>query len=300
MATPNEPRREHPSTYVVQDRSSEEELSRLRLQDELITDSMGGVLSEQPNASSFRSVLDVGCGSGNWALAVARTYPEMSVAGVDISGRMIEFARAQATEQGVSDRVEFRVMDALRMLEFPNNSFDLVNLRFGVSWMRKWDWPKLISEFQRISRPGGVIRVTELQVVQESSSPAFTQLQEMLQCALFRAGHLFEQETTGLTAHLVPLLTQHSVQQVQTKAYSLEYRAGTPQGQAYYEGWMYALRTFRPFLQKWGCLSANYDEIRQQALDEMQRSDFHVTTPMLTAWGKTSQNGTPARGNAFL
>jgi hypothetical protein len=42
MSTPTDPRREHPSTYVVQDRGNVEELTRLQLQDHLITTSMGG------------------------------------------------------------------------------------------------------------------------------------------------------------------------------------------------------------------------------------------------------------------
>ncbi|HLI06498.1 MAG TPA: hypothetical protein VKV40_08020 [Ktedonobacteraceae bacterium] len=42
-----EPRRERPSTYWVQDRSNAEEMTRLRLQDQLATAGMGGVLAEQ-------------------------------------------------------------------------------------------------------------------------------------------------------------------------------------------------------------------------------------------------------------
>jgi len=32
-------------------------------------------------------------------------------------------------------RVEFLPMDALRILDFPESSFDLVNQRLGVSWV---------------------------------------------------------------------------------------------------------------------------------------------------------------------
>ena len=66
---------------------------------------------------------------------------------------MIEYAREQATQQHVADRVEFRVMDALRMLEFPAFSFDLVNLRCAQGFMRTWDWPKMISELLRVCSP---------------------------------------------------------------------------------------------------------------------------------------------------
>lgn len=51
MPLPPEPQREHPSTYVVQDRSNQEELSRLQIQDHLFTASMGGALADQPDAT---------------------------------------------------------------------------------------------------------------------------------------------------------------------------------------------------------------------------------------------------------
>jgi ubiquinone/menaquinone biosynthesis C-methylase UbiE len=162
MSTPTEPQREHPSTYFVQDRSNEEELTRLQIQDQIVTTGMGGVLPEQPDPLIFQQVLDVGCGTGGWLMEAARTYPTMSLlVGVDVSSRMAEYARTQAEAQQVSDRVQFRSMDALRMLEFPSAFFDLVNQRFGASFLRTWDWPKLLLEFQRVTRPGGVIRVTE-------------------------------------------------------------------------------------------------------------------------------------------
>src|SRR6266702_5494151 len=125
---PTDPRREHPSAYFVQDRSNEEELTRLQIQDQMITAGMGGVLPEQPDPTIFQRILDVGCGSGGWLIEAAKTYPSMSLLmGVDVSSRMVEYARTQAATQGVSDRVQFGTMDALRMLEFPTDHFNLVN-----------------------------------------------------------------------------------------------------------------------------------------------------------------------------
>jgi ubiquinone/menaquinone biosynthesis C-methylase UbiE len=104
-------------------------------------------------------VLDVGCGTGNWLIEAAKAYPTMSLLiGIDISAKMVKYACEQAEEQQVNDRVEFHTMDALRLLEFPDKYFDLVNLRLGVSYLRTWDWPKLLQELQRVTRSGGVIR----------------------------------------------------------------------------------------------------------------------------------------------
>ena len=59
----------------MQDRSNQEEMERLELQDQLVTTAMGGVLPELADPTSLRSVLDVGCGTGGWLMETARTYP---------------------------------------------------------------------------------------------------------------------------------------------------------------------------------------------------------------------------------
>ncbi len=280
------PQEQHYSgTYFVQDHQNEEELLRLADQDRLVTRSMGGVLAEQADPSAFPRVLDVACGSGGWVIEAAQTYPEMSLVGIDVNPLMVEYARASAVANHVDDRAEFHIMDALRILEFPDASFDLVNLRFALSFLRTWEWPRVLRELLRVVRPGGVVRLTDEEVIHQSTSPAAMQFCEMLLCALFRAGRLFTQESSGLTAHLAPLLSQHGYQQVQTRAYALQYRAGTLEGQTYAEDGMRVFRTLRPFLQKWGCMSKDYDAIRQQTTEEIQRPDFCATWHLLTAWG---------------
>src|SRR5712691_3571186 len=128
MTTPTNPRREHPSTFFVQDRGNVEELSRLQLQDQMVTTSMGGVLPEQPDPTIFQRVLDVGCGTGGWLIETAKTYPTMTrLVGIDANSHIIEYARAQAKVEQLHERVEFHVMDALLILEFPKDYFDLVN-----------------------------------------------------------------------------------------------------------------------------------------------------------------------------
>lgn len=154
--------REHPSTYFVENRSRADDLARLQIQDQMLTEAMGGVLPEQADPTRLQRVLDVGCGTGGWLIEAARMYPSLSMlVGIDVSTCMVECARAQAAAHHLSDRVAFQVMDALRMLEFPDDFFDLVNQRSGVSFLRTWEWPKLLQEYQRVIRPGGVVRISE-------------------------------------------------------------------------------------------------------------------------------------------
>jgi len=285
MSDPTDPRREHPGTYVVQDRSNQEELTRLHIQDQMITASMGGVLPEQAETARWQRVLDVGCGTGGWLIKIAQTYPDASLLiGVDVSRQMLDFARTQATAVQVEDRVEFHIMDALRMLEFPTHYFDLLNQRFNFSYLRTWDWPKLLQEYQRVVRPGGVIRVTESDII-ESNSPALTNLCELCLKALYQVGHFFTSHNNGVTSELAHLLHQHGLDNVQTRAYTIEYRAGTPEGKLFAEDMGHLFQTHKPFLAKWLRLSEGYEQLYQQMLHEIAQPGFVATWNLLTVWG---------------
>src|SRR5713226_10442331 len=162
MPEPINPRgQDNPSQYFVEDRSNEAEMIRQMIQDSTVTAGMGGPLSEQPDPDSLRRVLDIGCGPGGWILEAAARYHHMELTGIDISWRMIEYARAEAQARKLTDGVEFLVMDALHPLKFPDASFDLVNMRFGGSFLLVTDWPRLLGQLLRVTCPGGVVRVTE-------------------------------------------------------------------------------------------------------------------------------------------
>ena len=286
MATEPQKLKEHPSTYFVQDRSSEDELTRLHVQDQLLTQGMGGVLPEQDDLSRFRRVLDVGCGTGDWLITLVQQLPNATLlVGADVSHRMVEYARNQAQAAGVADRVEFHVMDALRMLEFPGTYFDLVNQRLGTSYLRTWDWPGLLQEYRRVTRPDGIIRITE-DDIPASNMPASHILYELLTAAFERAGHVFSsEERGGVTRALEPTMRQAGLLNLQTRAYQLEYHAGTPEGLFFAEVTKHVFRTAAPFLRKWTMVPADYEHLYQQALQEMQQPGFVATWRLLTCWG---------------
>jgi ubiquinone/menaquinone biosynthesis C-methylase UbiE len=282
--------KEHPSTYFVQDRSNHEEMLRLEEQDCLLTTGMGGVLSEQPNTSRFERVLDVGCGPGGWLIQTAATYPAIAhLVGVDVSTTIIERARVQAESAQISDRVTFQTGDALRMLEFSSKHFDLVNQRLGASFLRKWDWPKLLQEYQRICHPSGIIRITEGEIGGETTSSALTHLHTLMRTAAFHAGQFFTPTRDGMTSHLASLLAQYGLTNIQTHSHRLHYRGGTPEGQRYAEDMARAFRTGVPFLRKWVKLPETYEQLYQQALLDMQQPTFEASWTLLTAWGTPSK-----------
>lgn len=285
-----DPRKELASTYVVSDRSSEEELARLQLQERLLTANMGGVLVEQTDPASFGRVLDVGCGPGGWLIETAQTYESLSLlVGIDISRKILDAARAQAQKEQVAGRVEFHTMDALRMLEFPSAYFGLVNQRAGLSWLRRWDWPKLLQEYMRVLRPGGVIRITEANGDIESNADNLMRLWMLCGDAFYQAGLTFTPQGHQLNEALVPLLKQRGLQNVQTRICGLKYLPDTPDGQLFIADVRHMFRTFKPFLQKWVRLPDDYEEIYQEMLRETQQPDFVATGELVTVWGTKPQ-----------
>ncbi len=287
MSMPSEPKRSQPNAYFVADHHRSEELHRLRAQDELVTASMGGVLPEQPDLGVFQRMLDVGCGTGGWLIALAQASPANKVlVGVDANNTFIDYARQQAEAARVNDRVEFRVMDALRMLEFPTGFFDLVTHRFGMSWVRTWEWRKLLHEYRRVARRDGIVRCVEGELAM-ANSPAFMALRSLAQAAFSRAGYLFHPDHNSLMLDLPSLFHQHGLQDVQTRLLPLEYRAGTREGDLFREDMRLAFRVIEPFLRKWLRVPGEYGEICQQAIDEMDRPGFVATSSIFTIWGKS-------------
>ena len=129
-----------------------------------------------------------------------------------------------------------------------------------------------------------MIRVTESDMV-ESTSPALTHLTQLTLNTVYQARHFFTPESNGVTSELACLLHQYGLQHVQTRGYALEYRAGTPEGQHFYENMRRTFRTALPFYRKWTRVPDDYEEIYQQAISEMQRPNFVATWQLLTVWG---------------
>jgi ubiquinone/menaquinone biosynthesis C-methylase UbiE len=93
-------------------------------------------------------VLDVGTGTGEGALFLAREFPRASVRGIDVSEPMIAIAQGKVGLDP-EGRVAFRVADA-SALPFDGESFDLVTLL---------NMPPFFGELARVLRPGGYVIV---------------------------------------------------------------------------------------------------------------------------------------------
>lgn len=98
-------------------------------------------------------LLDLATGTGDLAAAIARTVPGVRVTGADFSAPMLEIAKKLDIPHA-----EWLVADALA-LPFPNGSYDVVTVAFGLRNMA--DWPLAVREMSRVLRAGGHLVVLD-------------------------------------------------------------------------------------------------------------------------------------------
>ena len=115
-------------------------------------------------AGASRRVLDVGCGTGNYAMALAGMGCE--VVGMDFAGGMLARATAKA-RQNPAARVTFRAGDFSQGLPFPTHSFDGA---IAVAVLQcAADPQQFLREIQRVLRPAGFLLLV---TIDSSQRPA--------------------------------------------------------------------------------------------------------------------------------
>lgn len=107
-------------------------------------------------------VLDVACGIGATARLMARDFG-LDVIDLDASTSNV----AKAAMLSVGETAQFVTGDA-RALPFPDETFDAVVCECAVSTFA--DQPRVVAEFGRVLKPGGVVGITDMVI--EGELPA--------------------------------------------------------------------------------------------------------------------------------
>lgn len=286
MSTPQEHIGEQPTNMYIIDPEMEAEMARLMRQDRLLTRGMGGVFPEKPDLSNVQRILDVACGPGGWVLDTAYAYSDVEVVGIDISERMTTYANAQARAQQRSN-ASFRVMDALKPLDFPDGYFDLVNARLVAAFLHREQWQHFLAGCLRVLRPGGILRITEFEWG-VSNKPNFDETSHKVYQAMSRMGYSFS--ATGLhygVITVIPsLMRKAGLQGVSKFAHVIEYSVGTEEYESFYVDCTIGLPLIEPLLLKAGVTtSEEWRDLYLKALAEMSDEDFCTIWTLLTAWG---------------
>ncbi|KAI0890392.1 S-adenosyl-L-methionine-dependent methyltransferase [Annulohypoxylon maeteangense] len=111
---------------------------------------LGGRLFMSPLKPGIQKVLDVGTGTGLWAIDFADEFPDCEVIGTDLSPIQPSWC---------PPNVKFEIDDAQQPWTFAPSSFDFIHLRYIVGGIA--DWTALFKQAYTALKPGGWIESFE-------------------------------------------------------------------------------------------------------------------------------------------
>lgn len=104
-------------------------------------------------------VLDLACGTGDFAITIAKAFPQAQVTGVDLSEGMLAVMKEKVEKQGLDGRIYMETGDG-ENLRFPDGTFDDVTIAFGIRNFE--NRARGLEETLRVLKPGGKLVVLEL------------------------------------------------------------------------------------------------------------------------------------------
>ena len=106
-------------------------------------------------------ILDMACGTGDFAIDEAQRIPGARVTGVDLSDGMLAVMREKVAAKGLEDRISCEQGDCLH-LRFEDGTFDAVTIGFGIRNFE--DREACLKELVRVLRDDGRLVILELSV----------------------------------------------------------------------------------------------------------------------------------------
>ena len=107
------------------------------------------------------SILDVGCGAGNYTLKLLQRLPDLNCTLVDLSRPMLE--RAQERVSAATQGQVMTIQGDIREVEIGTEQFDIVLAAAVLHHLREeTEWQRVFTRLYDSLRPGGSIWISDL------------------------------------------------------------------------------------------------------------------------------------------
>jgi len=147
-------------------------------------------LVEQTNP---KSILDIATGTGDLAIALAKTNAD-KIIGLDISSGMLDIGKQKILKKELEKTIEMVLADS-ENIPFEDNTFDAITVAFGVRNFETLE--KGLKEILRVLKPNGIF------VILETSVPTRTPFKEgykfYTKYVLPKIGKLFSKDNNAYT-----------------------------------------------------------------------------------------------------
>jgi SAM-dependent methyltransferase len=160
-----------------------------------------------------QEVLEVGCGIGVGPAYIVEQFGCRVVA-VDISEKMLSWARQRARREGTVDRITFRRAD-IRELPFDDDRFDAVIVESVLAFIE--DKEATIQELVRVTRPGGYVGLNESYWTREPPAEILSQSIYIGSAIISEAEWRAIWETTPLEARTIEAFGLDARQEVRDR-----------------------------------------------------------------------------------
>jgi ubiquinone/menaquinone biosynthesis C-methylase UbiE len=135
-----------------------EEINRLDFQHYMLRHALRGLYAAPLHAPA--NIVDVGAGTGRWAMDMAQIFPQARICGVDVNPPPAD-ERAGFGVDVRPPNYTFMPGNVLEGLPFENSVFDFSHMRLLFTAIPADRWPRAIAELARVTRPGGWVESVE-------------------------------------------------------------------------------------------------------------------------------------------
>ncbi|KAI8343066.1 S-adenosyl-L-methionine-dependent methyltransferase [Chlamydoabsidia padenii] len=251
-----------------------------------------------------RQILDSACGIGLWTWETSQQYRNSDVVGIDInlpdqhSGPWVTSSSSSSSmspSNNNNKNIIFMYGDILKPLPFEDNHFDFIHQREAALFIPSDHWGKLLNEFHRILKVGGMIQLVEQDIVFKNPGPVLAMINEWYRIAADGLG-----VQTDYNQVMEQKLLSAGFDQVNVMVYDIPIGEWSNDPVKKQHGFLYKEQIkalFKSVQRYWlaetGITQHEYNRICSEAMDEFEDYNSSVTWKIYTAKKPPTSLDTP-------